>query len=69
MTPSGGIFDVPSLESRIDELQKQLTSEEVWGDPSKSQRLLKEKSDIENTLQPLTSLLSKLSDLRIMIEL
>jgi peptide chain release factor 2 len=69
LTPSGGIFDVPSLESRIDELQKNLTSEEVWGDPSKSQQLLKEKSDIENTLQPLTSLLKKLSDLHIMIEL
>ncbi len=69
MTQSGGIFDVPSLKKRLDVLQKELTSEEVWGNPSKSQKLLKEKSDIENTLQPLTSLIKKLEDLNVMIEL
>lgn len=67
--PSGGIFDVPSLERRINELQQKLTSQDVWGDPSKSQELLKEKSDLENSLAPLSALLKKLEDLRVMIKL
>jgi peptide chain release factor 2 len=50
-------------------LEKELVTQEVWENPSKSQELLKEKSAIENTLKPLTALIQRLDDLHVMIEL
>jgi peptide chain release factor 2 len=67
--PSGGIFDVSSLESRLKILQKKLSSKDLWKNPTKAQELLKEKSHIENTLQPLSSITKKLEDIKILIEL
>jgi len=69
LKPSGGIFDVPVLESRLRALEKQLLSKEVWGEPSKAQEILKEKSRLEATLQPLSSIIRKFEDLTILIEL
>lgn len=67
--PSGGIFDVPVLGSRLETIQKELQSEDAWENPAKSQELLKERSRIESTLQPLNSLIKKLEDINILIEL
>lgn len=50
-------------------LEKELVTQEVWENPSRSQELLKEKSAIENTLKPLAALTQRLDDLRVMIEL
>lgn len=69
MISSGGIFDVPSLKSRLEVLQKKLLSEDLWEDPTKAQEILKEKSSIESTLQPLLSMMKKFEDAKILIEL
>ncbi len=69
MIPSGGIFDVPSLKSRLEVLQKKLLSEDLWKDPTKAQEILKEKSSIEGTLQPLFSMMKKIEDAKVLIEL
>jgi len=50
-------------------LQKELSTKDIWDTPSKAQELLKEKSHIENTLQPLLSLSKKLEDTRLLIAL
>ncbi len=66
---SGGIFDVPSLQNRLEGIQKKLLAEDLWESPAKSQELLKEKSSIENILQPLISIEKKLEDIKILLEL
>lgn len=50
-------------------LQKELSAEGLWDDPSGAQILLKERSGIENTLQPLLSIKKKLEDTAVFIEL
>ncbi|MDO8281991.1 MAG: peptide chain release factor 2 [Thermodesulfovibrionia bacterium] len=67
--PYGGIFEVPSLKGRLEVLQKELSAEGLWDDPSSAQKLLKERSGIENSLQPLFSIQKKLEDTSVLIEL
>jgi peptide chain release factor 2 len=69
LNPSGGIFDVPSLHERLQVLQKKLSVEDLWQSPEKAQELLKKKSDIENSLQPLHSIEKRLEDIHILLEL
>jgi len=69
LIPSGGIFDVPSLSQRLEKLQQELLTENLWETPAKAQELLKEKSAIENSLQLFNSLEEKFEDLRILLEL
>ena len=66
---SGGIFEVASLQERIKALQEKLLAEDLWEDPAKAQELLKEKSNIENTLQPFISAEKQYEDLGILLEL
>ncbi len=66
---SGGIFDIFSLLERLEALQKKLLAEDLWETPIKAQELLKEKSSIENTLQPFTSIEKKFEDINILLEL
>ncbi len=68
MKPSGGIFDVPSLIAQLETLQKQLLSD-TWTSPAKTQKLLKEKSNIDNSLQHLSAIEKKLEDINILFEL
>lgn len=67
--PSGGIFDTPALQKRLEVLEKELLSKDIWENPLRAQEILKEKSHIENTLQPLTSLSKRIEDLNILIAL
>ena len=67
--PSGGIFEVASLQERIKAIQEKLLAEDLWNDPAKAQELLKEKSNIENTLQPFVSAEKQYEDLGILLEL
>lgn len=46
------VFDVERLYSVLEKINKSLTSEEVWSDPSKIKSLQKEKSKIEDLLLP-----------------
>lgn len=69
MIPSGGIFDVPAQLSRLEVLQKELLAENLWEDPAKAQELLKEKSAVENSLQPFYSIEKKYEDLHVLLEL
>lgn len=69
MNPSGGIFDVPSLEERLGAIQKKLSEQVLWESPTKAQELLIEKSGIENSLQPLASLEKGIEDAGVLIEL
>ncbi len=67
--PSGGIFEVASLQGRIKAIQEKLLAEDLWNDPVKAQELLKEKSNIDNTLQPFNSAEKQYEDLCVLLEL
>ncbi|MBI4698028.1 MAG: peptide chain release factor 2 [Nitrospirae bacterium] len=69
MIPSGGIFDIPSLLQSLEALQKELLAENLWETPAKAQELLKEKSNIENILQPFDSAEIKFKDIQVILEL
>ncbi|HCC68759.1 MAG TPA: peptide chain release factor 2 [Nitrospiraceae bacterium] len=63
------MFDVLSLKGRLETLQKELLSEELWLSPAKMQELLKEKAGIEANLAPYESLQNKIEDLNVLFEL
>jgi peptide chain release factor 2 len=67
--PSGGIFDVPSQLEHLKTLEKKLLAENLWDDHAKAQEILKEKSNIENSLQPFNSVVKKFEDLSVLLEL
>jgi peptide chain release factor 2 len=67
--PSGGIFDVPSQVEQLKVLDKKLLAEDLWDNPTQAQVLLKEKSGIENLLNPFYSLEKKLDDFHVLLEL
>ncbi len=50
-------------------MQKKLSAQDLWESPLKAQELLKEKSTIENTLQPFLSIEKKFDDINILLEL
>lgn len=67
--PSGGIFDVPAQQQHIAEIEKKLQAEGLWEYPAGAQELLKQKSAIQNTLQPFQLLEKKFEDFRVLLEL
>lgn len=54
---------------RLEALQKKLLAKDLWESPAQAQELLKEKSGIENALQPFTSIEKKIEDINILLEL
>lgn len=67
--PSGGIFDVPSLQDSLKNIEKLLLAEELWNDREKAQKLLINKSSTENSLQPFISIEKQSEDLNVLFEL
>jgi len=65
----GGIFDVPGKQEHLSTIAKKLTAEDLWNDPAKAQVILKEKSGIENSLQPFFEIEKQYEDLNILLEL
>jgi len=67
--PSGGIFDVSSLQERLKTIEKQLQAEDLWNDREKVQKLLINKSSTENSLQPFIAIEKQSEDLNVLFEL
>ena len=54
---------------RLEALQKELIAQNLWESPAKAQELLKEKSNIENTIVPFSSIEKKREEINILLEL
>ncbi len=67
--PSGGIFDVPALKSRITELDDQTGTTEFWNDQAKARVVLSEKSALERRVRDYESLAAALDDADTLVEL
>lgn len=57
------------LLEKLETIKRELLSEETWSSPARTQKLLKEKSDIENILEPLHDIERRLDDISIMFKL
>ena len=68
-TPSWSIFDLPSKEIELKELQQKSTQGEIWDNPQAAQKLMKAISDLSNELDDWKSLKTKIFDLIDLAEL
>jgi len=69
LNPSGGIFETPAKEARLNDLTRLLEAPDFWNDQDKANTTLKEKAAIERSLRDMTSLAQRLGDLVAMQEL
>ena len=66
---SGGIFDLASKEARITEIQEKMNEPGFWDDQEASNKLMKESKYLKDCVEPFTTSLAKLSDLKELTEL
>jgi len=61
-TSSGGIFDYPAKERKLNEVNAALEDPKVWDNPKRAQELGKEKKSLEDVVQVIDRLTSELVD-------
>jgi hypothetical protein len=66
---SGGIFDTPAKEARLQDLTRLMESPDFWGNQNKANTLLQEKAAIDRSLKLMIDLTQRLGDLEAMAEL
>jgi peptide chain release factor 2 len=66
---SGGIFDAPRLQERLEELNERVSSPSFWDDPVQAQELTQERGTVERTLSSMRELSSLCEDAEALFEL
>jgi len=61
-TSSGGIFDYPAKERKLNEVNAALEDPKVWDSPKRAQELGKEKKSLEDVVHVIDRLSSELAD-------
>ena len=59
---SGGIFDYPAKERKLNEVNAALEDPKVWDNPKRAQELGKEKKSLEDVVHVISRLTSELAD-------
>ena len=62
-------FDRDRLTSRLSEIEEEISRPGFWDDPEEAQKVMKEKKSVEDSLDTLKSLGSRLDDLEVLIEM
>ena len=65
----GGFFDIAQKEQRIKDLEEKSQSPKIWGDPKELEKLNREKSSLESTVDEFTRLHSKAEDAQVLLEM
>jgi len=68
-TSSGGIFDLPGKEARLEKLDAEMASPAFWDDNRRAQELIRERADLARTVARVTELARQASDLGVLLEL
>ena len=68
-TSSGGIFDLPGKEARLEKLDAEMASPAFWDDNRRAQDLIRERADLARTVARVTELARQASDLGVLLEL
>lgn len=66
---SGGIFDVEGKQARIDDLERQSSIGEFWGDAPRARQLMQEKIVLERQIGRFNALLRLMEDSETLLEL
>lgn len=69
MASSGGIFDTSKVESRIDELNRQMSQPGFWQDTQLSARVVSELKGLKSQIQPFSDIENRLKDLKELIQI
>jgi len=65
----GGIFDHESAQERLNELNAEVENPELWNDPDRAQRIMRERQHLESALSSYASLEQRLNDNTELVEL
>lgn len=65
----GGIFDYEVKAERLEEVNRELESSDIWNDPDYAQKLGQERSQLESVVQVLDELKSSVEDASELVEL
>ncbi len=66
---SGGIFDIASRQSRLEELEKCIAAPDFWNDSRQAQTITREHNAAEKAVQLWASLNTNLEDCHVLVEL
>ena len=66
---SGGIFDIATKQSRVADLDRQAEMPEFWNDNARAQVILKEKGQVERTVNDFRSLVEMRDEVFTLLEL
>ncbi len=64
-----GVFDIENRKAQLATLEKQVSAPDLWNDPEKAQKLMQEKSYIEQPVKEIEKLSQDLEDAVILVEL
>lgn len=65
----GAIFDAPGKQTKLGELEKEISDPEFWNQPEKSQRIMQERKRLEQAIADSASVGSATSDIDTLFEL
>ncbi len=66
---SGGIFDLPKLESSLAALEEEMAAQDFWDDKDKAQSKVEEVSRLKNRIHPFHALTQRVEDLGVLYEM
>lgn len=66
---SGGIFDLPQLQSRLNEVEGAMSAPDFWNNKDRAQQLVEEVSLLRGKINPLLALQRQIADLHVLVEL
>lgn len=69
MASLGGIFDTSKAESRIDELNRQMSQPGFWQDDQLSAKVVSELKGLKSRIQPFSDIENRLKDLKELIQI
>lgn len=69
MTLFGAIFDAPTKQTRLNELETELSAPNFWDNPEHSQKVMQDRKRLENGIVDANSIVSATSDIETLFEL
>ncbi len=68
MNNLGGFFDAPKKLAELDKLEKQISEPDFWNDSEKAQKIVQQRSRLENALEQQKNFETSVSDAEVLIE-
>ncbi|OIP66731.1 MAG: peptide chain release factor 2 [Nitrospirae bacterium CG2_30_53_67] len=69
ITSFGVIFDLTENRNRLEEIEKRITDPNLWQDPQSAQKILKERTALQNQISEWENLAQSYEDLEALVEL